>query len=105
MIDVGAVTIDDVVTVSVTLFALIKIYDEIYKRVFKPKKDSDQRLADLEENQKKIGKEINDIREYMFVSLTAIRALLKHGTDGNDIQTLKDAGKEIDKYLNAKVKE
>lgn len=105
MIDIGGIMISDIVTVSVTIFALLKIYDEVYKRIFKPKKDSDQRITELERQQKDADKEISEIHKYMFVSLVAIRALLKHDIDGNDVQALKDAGREIDRYLNEKVKE
>lgn len=48
---------------------------------------------------------MKDIHEYMFTSLTAIKALLKHGIDGNDVDSMKQAYKDIDTYLTRKVKE
>jgi len=44
-------------------------------------------------------KRFQDIDEGNKVTQTALLALLSHALDGNDVQSLKDAKKDLEKYL------
>jgi len=104
MIDPGAITINDILAVAAVLFGLSKIYDWIFEKLFRPKNMAEKRIKDLEDAQKAISEDVKDIHEYMYASLISIKALLRHGIDGNDIDSMREASKQIDKYLNEKIK-
>lgn len=99
--NIEGVTLGQIVTAFAVLMAITKGLDWLVN----PLRTNKQELDALK---KKVGdheKEMKDIHEYMYTSLIAIKALLKHGIDGNDVDSMKDAYKNIDTYLTRKVKE
>ena len=62
-------------------------------------------LDDLKNRQDLLEKESADIHDFMYVSLVAIKALLKHGVDGNDVESMRSASRDVESYLNKKVKQ
>ncbi len=71
-----------------------------------PAKKVEERLAALEKNQeehmaffKKDKDRLDAIEEGSRVTQRAILALLSHGIDGNDIDAMKAAKKELQEYL------
>lgn len=98
---IEGVTLGEIVTAFAVLMALAKGLEWITS----PVKQNKNALEDLKKKVDDHDKEIKDIHEYMYASLIAIKALLKHGIDGNDVQSMKDAYRDVDTYLNRKVKE
>lgn len=71
-----------------------------------PAKKVEERLATLEKNQEEHMKyfksdkdRLDAIEEGSRVTQRAILALLSHGIDGNDIDAMKAAKKELQEYL------
>lgn len=96
------VTLGQIAIVVAFVVALIKGLDYL----FSPIKKTVDRLEVLEEKSEKRDAEFKDMHEFMYASLIAIKALLKHGIDdGNNKDGMLKASETIDTYLNRKVKE
>lgn len=98
---IEGVTLGEIVTAFAVLMAIAKGLDWLVNPFRKNREDVNALTKRVNDH----DKEIKDIHEYMYASLIAIKALLKHGIDGNDVQSMKDACRDIDTYLNRKVKE
>ena len=82
-----------------------------WNKVREPEKKQNERNTDLERRLAKHDEfldrdkvRLEMIEEGNRVTQRAILALLAHGIDGNDIDSMKEASKQIDKYLNEKIK-
>ena len=98
---IEGVTLGEIVTAFAVLMAITKGLDWLLNPLRKNRED----MASLKKRVDDHDKEMKDIHEYMYTSLTAIKALLKHGIDGNDVDSMRSAYKDIDTYLTRKVKE
>ena len=98
---IEGVTLGEIVTAFAVLMAITKGLDWLLNPLRKNRED----MASLKKRVDDHDKEMKDIHEFMFVSLSSIKALLKHGIDGNDVDSMRSAYKEIDNYLTRKVKE
>lgn len=98
---IEGVTLGEIVTAFAVLMAITKGLDWLISPVRKNREEVNALTKRVNDH----DKEMKDIHEYMFTSLTAIKALLKHGIDGNDVDSMKQAYKDIDTYLTRKVKE
>ena len=68
--------------------------------IIKPVKKRIDQLDDHEKRLLKSEKDREEIHELMRINLVSIKELLKHGIDdGNNIDGMKKAEKEIDDYL------
>lgn len=66
----------------------------------KPIKKRLDQIDDHEERIKEAEEDREDMHELMRINLVSIKALLKHGIDdGNNKDGMKEASKEIDRYL------
>lgn len=99
--NIEGVTLGEIVTAFAVLMAITKGIDWAINPLRKNRDD----MAALKKKVDDHDKEMRDIHEFMFVSLSSIKALLKHGIDGNDVDSMKSAYKDIDNYLTKKVKE
>ena len=99
--NIEGVTLSEIVTAFAVLMAITKGLDWLLNPLRKNRED----MASLKKRVDDHDKEMKDIHEFMFVSLSSIKALLKHGIDGNDVDSMKSAYKDIDNYLTKKVKE
>ena len=98
---IEGITLGEIVTAFAVVMAIFKGIDWVTDPLRKSKKEIDDLKKKAEQNEK----EMKDIHEFMYASLIAVKALLKHGIDGNDVESMKDASRQIDTYLNRKVKE
>ena len=98
---IEGVTLGEIVTAFAVLMAIAKGLEWLVN----PFRKNREEVSALTKRVNDHDKDIKDIHEYMYASLIAIKALLKHGIDGNDVQSMKDACHDIDTYLNRKVKE
>lgn len=62
------------------------------------------RIMVLEDSVKKSEEDREDIHSLSYTLLIAVRALLKHGIDNNNTDAMRSASKEIDNYLEGKVR-
>lgn len=86
----------------VTAFAVLMAISKGLEWVINPFKKSNADLSALKKKVDDHDKQLSDIHDFMYTSLTATKALLKHGIDGNDVQAMKDAADDIDDYLMSK---
>lgn len=89
-----------------TVAAAIGVIIALVKKVKSPSHKQDERLDDLEERMEKHDELLNndnirlkDIEQGHRVTQRALLALLAHGIDGNDIDTMKRAKEELQQYL------
>lgn len=94
-------TLGEIVTAFAVLMAITKGIEWLLNPFMRNKNALDELKKRVDDH----DKEMKDIHEFMFVSLNATKALLKHGVDGNDVDSMKSAYKDIDNYLTKKVKE
>ena len=99
--NIEGVTLGQIVTAFAVLMALFKGIDWAINPIRKSREDFSALKKKVDDH----DKEMKDIHEFMFVSLSSTKALLKHGIDGNDVDSMKQAYKDIDNYLTKKVKE
>ena len=99
--NIEGVTLGEIVTAFAVLMALFKGLEWAVNPIRKNRED----MATLKKRVDEHDKEMRDIHEFMFISLSSTKALLKHGIDGNDVDSMRSAYKEIDNYLTRKVKE
>ena len=64
----------------------------------------EERITNLEERMSKSEEDREDVHSLSYTLLIAVRALLKHGIDNNNIDAMRSASKEIDDYLEGKVR-
>ena len=88
-----------------TAFAVLMAITKGIGWAINPIRQSREDFSALKKKVDDHDKEMRDIHEFMFVSLSSTKALLKHGIDGNDVDSMKQAYKDIDNYLTKKVKE
>jgi len=98
---IEGVTLGEIVTAFAVLMAITKGIEWLLNPFMRNKNALDELKKRVDDH----DKEMKDIHEFMFVSLNATKALLKHGVDGNDVDSMKSAYKDIDNYLTRKVKE
>lgn len=98
---IEGITLGEISALILFAVGLLTGINYLLSPIRKIKEDMDN----LKAKQTKAEKEITDIHEFMYASLVAIKALLKHGVDNNDIDALKEASRNIDTYLNRKVKD
>ena len=98
---IEGVTLGEIVTAFAVLMAITKGIEWLTNPFLRNKNALDELKKRVDDH----DKEMKDIHEFMFVSLNATKALLKHGVDGNDVDSMKSAYREIDNYLTKKVKE
>ena len=99
--NIEGVTLSEIVTAFAVLMAITKGIEWLLNPFMRNKNALDELKKRVDDH----DKEMKDIHEFMFVSLNATKALLKHGVDGNDVDSMKSAYKDIDNYLTRKVKE
>lgn len=92
-------------TVSICLgitavISLVSLLTGIFKDYKKPTDDLEKRVSDLERKiLENYDKRITDIEKGNKVTQKAILELLKHSIDGNNIEGLKKAEKDLSDYL------
>lgn len=91
-----------IMTVSGTITTIVGLVNMAKS----PKEKQDARIADLEKRiaehdriLTKDAKRLSSIEEGNRVTQKAILALLAHGIDGNEIDSMKEAKKELQEYL------
>lgn len=99
--NIEGVTLSEIVTAFAVLMAITKGIEWLLNPFMRNKNALDELKKRVDDH----DKEMKDIHEFMFVSLNATKALLKHGVDGNDVDSMKSAYRDIDNYLTKKVKE
>lgn len=102
-------TIADVVNIcsAFTVVAgVAAIFINIYKAAKKPENDLAVRVDKLEKKTESYGtyfnndyKEIGDLKEGNRITQRAMLALLKHAKNGNDIDSIDKAEKDLEEYL------
>ena len=89
-----------VVVVSAGILTVANLVDRIVQTVKKPTDDLEKRVSDLERKiLENYDKRITDIEKGNKVTQKAILELLKHSIDGNNIDGLKKAEKDLSDYL------
>ena len=92
-------------TVSICLgvtavISLVSLLTGIFKDYKKPTDDLEKRVSDLERKiLENYDKRITDIEKGNKVTQKAILELLKHSIDGNNVEGLKKAEKDLSDYL------
>lgn len=92
-------------TVSICLgitavISLVSLLTGILKDYKKPTDDLEKRVSDLERKiLENYDKRITDIEKGNKVTQKAILELLKHSIDGNNVEGLKKAEKDLSDYL------
>ena len=91
-----------IITISTAIGLLINFISKLRE----PEKKQDERIKACEERLDKIdGMLVEDDKRLMAIdegnkiTQTALLALLKHAINGNDTKALKDAEKDLEKYL------
>lgn len=91
-----------IMTISGTITTIISMVNMARS----PKQKQDARIADLEKRMaehdnllSKDNKRLVSIEEGNRVTQKALIALLAHGIDGNEIEAMKDAKEELQRYL------
>lgn len=127
MIDLGKITITEIVAAAAVVKALWMLIEGVYDKLFKPGKDNKTAIEDIRKDLTTIKSDISEIkekqtsdyetlhnhaerlgkleerqddfREFLSISLDAQRALLEHAVDGNNTEAMKRSLAEIDRYL------
>ena len=98
-----------IITISTAIGVLINLITKLKE----PERKQDERIKALEDRADKFDGIIEKFREYFDnddkrlkaidegnkITQTALLALLKHAINGNDTKALKDAEKDLEKYL------
>lgn len=98
-----------VVAIIGLLLTILNIIDKmstINARAKEPEKEQNDRLKALEDEVKEIKDKLNNDNERIQaheksekVMMQALKALLSHSIDGNNVDEMKDAAKGLDAYL------
>ena len=106
------------ITITTASAALMKIISNIKK----PNKDQDEKIKTLEEDVKQIKERLEqgnkrfdsdtayikslegDMHESTKMIIISLQALMAHAIDGNNIDKLREAKGDLDKYLINKIK-
>jgi len=101
-----AVTICALITSIATIVNIITI---VVTKLREPEKNQNDRINELENRLEKVerhlendNKRLEELEEDNAVTHQALFALLSHAINGNDIDSLKDARKELETYLSKK---
>ena len=106
-------TVNDAITQILSVCSLITAIGAVIalavqaaKKVQAPNELQNQRIAACEgrltEVEKKLAKDLDRFEEIeagTAIIMTAILALLSHGIDGNDVQSMKEAKEELQAFL------
>lgn len=98
-----------IITISTALGVIAKMIDKARS----PEREQNSRLDNIDKRLDEIDKTIATFREYFTnddnrfkaieksnkVTQSALLALLKHSLNGNDIESLKSAEKDLESYL------
>lgn len=98
-----------IITISTALGVIAKMIDKARS----PEREQNTRLDNIDKRLDEIDKTIAQFREYFTnddnrfkaieksnkVTQSALLALLKHSLNGNDIESLKSAEKDLESYL------
>lgn len=95
MIDVGSITINEIVTALAVIVALVTYL----RSATEPIKKFNQRVESIEQHQANDLKRIDDITDCLHLLLRSNIALLAHSEDNNHTGELKAMEKEINDYL------
>ncbi|MBE6794926.1 MAG: hypothetical protein E7532_08350 [Ruminococcaceae bacterium] len=97
------------VVVVVVLSAVLGVVEKIIsikKKVKEPEELQDNKLNELEDRIKKVEYKLKDAEKHsdkiddgIYVLMLGSLALLDHGLDGNNIEAMSEAKKEIQKHL------
>ena len=86
------------------LVAFIVALSKGIEYIISPFTKQSKRLDELESEVKESKEDRQDLHEFMRINFIAIKELLKHNIeDGNNIDGMKMASNEIDKYLSKKI--
>lgn len=95
--------------VSAVCSVLSKIIESVVKffsKAKEPEKEQDRRISELENSVSELKKmlsnddnRLNDFEESNRLTMVALLSLLKHGIDGNDIEAMKEARSDLERYL------
>ena len=102
-----------IATAIITISTAVGVLINIFTKLREPEKKQDDRIKALEDRADKFDGIIEKFREYFDnddkrlraidegnkITQTALLALLKHAINGNDTKALKDAEKDLEKYL------
>lgn len=101
-----AVTVCALITSIATIVNIITI---VVTKLREPEKNQNDRISDLENRLDKVERHLEndnmrleEIEEDNSVTHQALFALLSHAINGNDIDSLKNARKELETYLSKK---
>jgi hypothetical protein len=83
----------------VAIAGATKVIVGTIERLRMPNMTQNKRIEELERKSKIDYERLNKIEEGNIITQKAILALLSHGIDGNDIESMKQAKKELTNYL------
>lgn len=97
----------------VTIGAVVTLIFKLFNRLRAPETKQNERISALEEWKKETDETLKAFRQYFInddtrfkdiersnkITQGALLALLKHALNGNDLESLKDAEKELEAYL------
>ncbi len=83
----------------VAIAGAVKVIAGTIERLRLPNMTQNKRIEELERKTKNDFERLNKIEEGNIITQKAILALLSHGIDGNDIESMKQAKKELTNYL------
>lgn len=90
----------------VSVSAAITIIVKVIQKLKAPEKSQNERISTLEKKMEKYdqlfdndNKRLKELEEGNIITQQAILALLSHAINGNDIDGLKDAKNDLEKYL------
>lgn len=83
----------------VTVSAVVALVAKVITKILEPNKTQDDRLATIEKANEDLEHRVEAIEDSGRITQRALLALLKHGIDGNAIDSMKEAEDELTKYL------
>ncbi len=95
-------TISDILWLAgaiVAISAAVKVISDVVNGFRKPNVTQDIRIAKLEERTEIIFNRLNEAEKGNAITQRALLALLSHGIDGNDVDAMRQAKKELTDYL------
>ena len=100
---------DQIIIIVAFLVSVFNLWDKIdarKKALKEPRKNLEERIKKLEDLQTSYDvrfsrdlQRIESIEEGNRVTQKALLALLNHAIDGNDVEGIKEASKDLNKYL------
>ena len=121
------ISIGDIIAAGAVLMALWKTLEFAYDKIVKPRTETSKAIEEIGEDMAAIKKDIaemkeklasdyeqlsdhagrigkleqrqDDFRDYLAISLDALRALVEHAIDGNNEEAMQKSLKDIDNYL------